>query len=109
MNNRKFSRKIFLGNVFVCPRPKGSRFAANALTFSQGGLSIFSPQYLQVGQAVEIILRADLVQGKTFHGRIVNSRVDTEGTILGIAFACPLSDEEKKSLQEKLNIRVSHE
>ena len=109
MDQRNFSRKLFLGNVWVNPVSKGKRFAANALNISQGGLDLFCNQFLAVGQVVELLLRANPTQEKKLHGRVANVRVEPDGNIIGIDFAFPLSTEEKQKLYEDLGIKTSHE
>jgi hypothetical protein len=106
MNQREFSRKLFLGNVWVNPIPKGKRFAANALNIGQGGLDLFCHQFLEVGHAVELLLRADPTEEKKLHGRVTNIRVEMDGNIMGIAFACPLSPEEKQTLYKTLGVKT---
>ena len=55
---RKFSRKLYLGNVWVKPLPGGTTIAATALNLSRNGLALFANQSLGIGQQVELVLRA---------------------------------------------------
>jgi hypothetical protein len=51
---RKFSNRIFLGNVWVRPLAGGSPLAANAVSLNRGGLTLFCNRSLEVGQTVEL-------------------------------------------------------
>ena len=106
----KFSHRIFLGNVWVQPLAGGSPLAANAISLNRGGLTLFCNRFLEVGQAVELMLRGGSSRGSTgdfiFQGHVAHVRVDTDGNTIDFTFTRVLSDEEMQVLENKLGIKV---
>jgi hypothetical protein len=103
---RKFSNRIFLGNVWVRPLSGGSPLAANAVSLNRGGLTLFCSRFLEVGQTVELMLRGRSAGDFTFQGQVTQVRVDTEGNMIDFTFTRVLSNEEMQVLETKLGIKV---
>jgi hypothetical protein len=107
MNRRKYSRRVYLGNVLVSPLRIGRRFFANALNISQGGLELFCRDFLDQGSSVELQMLDASPPRQKMLGKVTNVRVDVEGNVLGISFASPLTAEEKEALFKELKVRKS--
>jgi hypothetical protein len=107
MNRRKYSRRVYLGNVLVSPLRIGRRFFANALNISQGGLELFCRDFLDQGSSVELQMLDASPPRQKMLGKVTNVRVDVEGNVLGISFASPLTAEEKEALFKELKVRNS--
>jgi PilZ domain len=106
---RRFERRRFLGDLIVRPLPGGSRFEANAINLNQGGVALFSSRSLAVGQSVELLFAKGLARDlphEAKSGKVAYVSVQTEGNIIGIAFAQPLSADEMRALETKLGTRV---
>ena len=107
---RKFSNRIYLGNVWIRPLSGGSPLAGNAVSLSRGGLTLFCNRFLEVGQTVELMLRGGATRGSggdfTFQAQVAQVRVDTEGNTIDFAFTRVLSSEEMQVLENKLGIKV---
>jgi len=108
---RKFTRKLYLGNVLVRPRSGGSAFSANALNLSRAGMALFSSRFLEVGQAVELLLRTRVdgsgAPDHRFQGSVVHAGAQSDGNILGIAFATELTVEQMQALETQLGIKAA--
>jgi hypothetical protein len=104
---RRFERRRFLGDLTVRPLPGESRFEANAINLNQGGLALFSNRSLAVGQPVELLFAKGTAKDLPAKGgKVAYVSVQTEGNIIGIAFAQPLSADEMRALETKLGTRV---
>ena len=107
---RKFSTRIYLGNVWVRPLAGGALMEANAINLSRGGLTLFSSRFLEVGQLVELVLHGGAGGGSgsdyTFPGQVTQVRVETEGNLIDIAFSRVLSNDEMQELETKLGIKA---
>ena len=107
MNRRKFTRKVYLGDVKIWTVPHGKWFDASAINISQGGLELYCNYFLEPNHLVKLIIQAEKTRAKTLYGRVTNVRVEIEGNVLGIAFACPLSAEDKQTLFRELGVKIS--
>ena len=105
---RKSDRNRFLVDVEVKSLIGTSSFKAHALDLGQSGLAIFSRRFLTVGHPVELIFhppgKVDVPERNKLVGRVVNARVESDGNILGIAFAQTLSSQEIRSLETALGV-----
>ena len=105
---RKFDRSRFLVDVEVKSLVGTSSFKAHALDLGQSGLAVFSRRFLTVGHPVELVFhppgKMDATEKNKIVGRIVNARVESDGNILGIAFAQTLSSQEIESLETTLGV-----
>ncbi len=105
---RKSDRNRFLVDVEVKSLIGTSSFKAHALDLGQSGLAIFSRRFLTVGHPVELVFhppgKVDVTGKNKLVGRVVNARVESDGNILGIAFAQTLSSQEIRSLETALGV-----
>ena len=103
---RMVDRKCFLSDVVVRPLPRGNPFAAHVLDLGQAGLSLFARWFVGVGQPVELVFRtgrtADPASDCKILGRVAYARVESDGNIMGIAFATALSTKEMQTLEMTL-------
>ena len=108
---RKFTRKLYLGNVLIRPLAGGSAFSASALNLSRAGMGLFSSRFLGVGQPVELLLRGradgSRAAGHRFQGRVAHACVESDGNVLGVSFATILSVEEMQALEANLGIKAA--
>ncbi len=108
---RKYDRNQFLVDVEVRSLQGGGQFPAHALDLCASGVGLFANRYLGVGQPVELVFPNSRGQRATDGGPILgwvaNARIETDGNILGIAFARPLADVEMQSLRQALGVNSS--
>ena len=106
LEQRRFNRKHFLSNVLVWPLPGDFPFDAYALNLGQGGLTIISPHSLRLGQPVQVAIPIASATGPPSNcrldARVAHASVESDGHIIGIAFARALSTEEFSVLQKIL-------
>jgi hypothetical protein len=102
---RKFERRRLLGELLVRPLPGNARFGASAINLNPGGIALFSNRGLSVGQSVELFFGGPATptpdDGKVV-GRVAYVSVQTEGNLIGIAFAGVLGTDEMRALETKL-------
>jgi hypothetical protein len=103
---RQFERRRFLGDLLVRPLPGNARFGASAINLNRGGVALFSSRGLSVGQSVELFFGGVAAtptpdEGKIL-GRVAYISVQTEGNLIGIAFARALGADEMRALETKL-------
>jgi hypothetical protein len=100
---RKFERQRFLGPAEVQPLLAGSSLRAMVLNLGQSGVAIFANRSLEVGELVEVSFclgrAAERRDVMALQGRVVRCRAQTEGNILGIAFARPIGADELELLE----------
>jgi hypothetical protein len=98
-----------LGELLVRPLPGNARFGASAINLNPGGIALFSSRGLSVGQSVELFFggaAATPQEGKVV-GRVAYVSVQTEGNLIGIAFAGVLGTDEMRALETKLRIQAN--
>ncbi len=98
---RKFDRSRFLVDVNVRCLKGGSQFQAHGIDLGQSGISLFAKRFLGVGESVELEFREGRsANGRKVLGSIAYARVESDGNILGIAFARALNPQEMQALRE---------
>lgn len=106
MERRKYGHVPFFARVGV--RVGSTVSEASCVNISRGGVGLFSPRFYQPGQRLllDIHLRMD---GKTtlvsLPARVVWSRADAEGTMLGAEFETPVNPQTQPLLCEALDSR----
>jgi hypothetical protein len=103
---RKFERRRLLGDLHVRPLPGNARFGASAINLNPGGIALFSNRGLSVGQSVELFFGGGAPtptpdEGKVL-GKVAYVSVQTEGNLIGIAFARALGTDEMRALETNL-------
>jgi hypothetical protein len=100
---RQFERKRFVGEITLRALPAGAPLGALAFDLGQSGLALFTNQSLAKGQLVEVTfptakpaIQAGLDKRA---GRVVRSRANTDGNIVGVAFAEPFTADELRLLE----------
>jgi hypothetical protein len=105
---RKFERRRFLGDLLVQPLPGNTRFGASAINLNRGGVALYSSRGLSVGQSVELFFGSSATnpttEEATVLGRVAYISVQTEGNLIGIAFARALDTDEIRALETKLRM-----
>jgi hypothetical protein len=101
---RQFERRRFLGDLLLRPLPGNARFGASAINLNRGGVALFSSRGLSVGQSVELFFGGVAVTADEAKmlGRVAYLSVQTEGNLIGIAFARALGTDEMRALETKL-------
>lgn len=102
---RKSDRTRFLTGVEVKSQAGGGNsFKANVIDLGESGLALFAKRFVAVGQNVELAFSsgigtaADIIK---IPGSVANARIESDGNILGIAFARTLSSCELETLKSK--------
>ncbi len=107
---RKFDRSRFLVDVEISVHNSGSMFVGHALNLAQSGIAVFTNRYVPAGQRVELKFRSGRnsfpVGDNRIFGTVAFARIETDGNILGIGFAAPLSSVEMQALKTALGVTV---
>ena len=100
---RKFERRSALGDAIVRPLT-GAALPASVLNLAQGGAALFVKQALAIGSPVEIsfpIQHGSPDDPQTLVARVVRSRADDSGNVVGVAFVRPLTSNEFRLLEQR--------
>lgn len=100
---RKYDRSRFLVDVHVRCLNRDGQFQAHGIDLGQSGISLFTKRFVSVGESVELEFRrerpANGPHGCKIIGSIAYARVESDGNILGIAFARALNPQEIQALR----------
>lgn len=104
---RRSDRTRFLIGVDVRSQSGGGNsFKANVIDLAESGLALFAKRFVAVGQTVELAFPSGngasaTADGLRILGSVANARIESDGNILGIAFARTLSSSEIETLKSK--------
>lgn len=105
---RKYDRTRFLVDVEITGHTGGNMFIGHAIDLAQAGISVFANRFVQTGQRIELKFRSgrnSYPAGESkICGTVVFVRVETDGNLLGISFATPLSVAEMDSMKRALGV-----
>ena len=100
---RKFERSAAIGEALVRPLAASPQVRVSVLNLAQSGAALFTTGGMKVGETVEMSFplakNGDSCQWSARDARVVRSRIHSDGSIVGVVFSRPWSDEEFAQLQ----------